>query len=205
MGRHAKLLCQNPAWIRPENIHTHTHTRLTARYPGLPGWAGTRKVKPIWILLKQETVSGSGCGISWTICKSEPCSRQITTPAPHHSVFLQARCPSCRPTSSIKALFKAHICIISQQKLGVPSWCLPATRSSCSFVRFQWGTSQSRPCMSPAWWHSVGHCHRCLNTRHSTPTDLSIYSRLSQHGGSVACWTQAQKGLGSNRSHDAVR
>ena len=25
--------------------------------------AGTRKVKPIWILLKQETVSGSG--ISW--------------------------------------------------------------------------------------------------------------------------------------------
>ena len=31
--------------------------------PGLPGCAGTRKVKPIWILLKQETVSGSG--ISW--------------------------------------------------------------------------------------------------------------------------------------------
>ena len=37
----------------------HTHTRLTALCPGLPGWAGTRKVKPIWILLKQETVSGS--------------------------------------------------------------------------------------------------------------------------------------------------
>jgi len=25
-------------------------------------------------------------------------------PAPHHSVFLQARCPSCRPTNSVKAL-----------------------------------------------------------------------------------------------------
>ena len=25
--------------------HTHTHTRLTARFPGLPGPAGTRKVK----------------------------------------------------------------------------------------------------------------------------------------------------------------
>ena len=24
---------------------THTHTRLTALFPGLPGWAGTRKVK----------------------------------------------------------------------------------------------------------------------------------------------------------------
>jgi len=50
------------------HTHTHTHTRLTAFCPGLPGWAGTRKVKPIWILLKQETVSGSG--ISWAICKS---------------------------------------------------------------------------------------------------------------------------------------
>ena len=47
--------------------------------------SGGRKVKPIWILLKQETVSGSG--ISWAICKSAPRSRQITMPAPHHSVF----------------------------------------------------------------------------------------------------------------------
>ena len=38
---------------------TYLHTRLTALCPGLPGWAGTRKVKPTWILLKQETVSGS--------------------------------------------------------------------------------------------------------------------------------------------------
>ena len=82
--------------------HTHTHTRLMALFPGLPGWAGTRKVKPIWILLKQETVSGSG--ISWATCKSAPRSRQITMPAPHHSVFLQAGCPSCRPTNSVKAL-----------------------------------------------------------------------------------------------------
>ena len=58
------------------HTHTHTHTRLTALCTGLPGRAGTRKVKPIWILLKQETVSG--------ICKSATCSRQITTPAPHH-------------------------------------------------------------------------------------------------------------------------
>jgi len=36
--------------------------------------------------MKQEMMGGSG--ISWTICKSfAPHSRQITTPAPHHSVF----------------------------------------------------------------------------------------------------------------------
>jgi len=39
--------------------HTHTHP-FNGPFPWLPGWAGTRKVKPIWISLKQETVSGSG-------------------------------------------------------------------------------------------------------------------------------------------------
>jgi len=70
----------------------HTHTRLTALFRDHPGE----------LVLKQETVSGSG--ISCAICKSAPRSRQITMPAPHHSVFLQAGCPSCRPTNSVKAL-----------------------------------------------------------------------------------------------------
>jgi len=82
------------------NIHqpsacTHTHTHLTALFPGLPGWAGTRKVKPIWILLKQETVSGRG--ISWAICKSASRSRQITMPVLHHSKFFTGRMPFLPP------------------------------------------------------------------------------------------------------------
>jgi len=84
------------------HAHAHTHTRLMALYPGLPRSASTRKAKPIWILLEQETVSGSG--ISWAICKSAPHSRQITTPAHHYSSFLQAGCPSCHLTNSVKAL-----------------------------------------------------------------------------------------------------
>jgi len=55
-----------------------------------PGSAGTRKVKPIWILLKQETASGSGT--SWATCKSAPRSRQITTPAPRLSDRNEIRC-----------------------------------------------------------------------------------------------------------------
>ena len=54
---------------------THARTRLTAFFPGLPGSALSttrvsrhQKGKPIWILLKQETVSGSG--ISWAIYAS---------------------------------------------------------------------------------------------------------------------------------------
>jgi len=71
-------------------LHTHT---------GLPRWARTRKVKPIRILLKQETVSGSG--IRWAIYKSAPRSRQITTPAPHHSVFYRPDAlPAAQPIVS---------------------------------------------------------------------------------------------------------
>ena len=74
-------------------------TRLTALSPGPPRWAGTRKAKLIWILLKQETVSGSG--ISWNICKSAPRSRQITTPEPHRSVFYRPDAlPVAQPTAS---------------------------------------------------------------------------------------------------------
>ena len=84
--------------VSPGNNSTHS----TALHPGLPGSAGTRKVKPIWILLKQETVGGSG--ISWAICKSVPRPRHVPTSAPHHSNFLRAGCPSCHPTNSVKAL-----------------------------------------------------------------------------------------------------
>jgi len=38
-------------------------------------------------------------------------------PAPHHSVFLQAGCPSCRPTNSVKAL-KAHLPEVTETRLA---------------------------------------------------------------------------------------
>ena len=95
-------------------MHTHTHP-FNGLFPGLPRWAGTRKVKPIWILLNQKTVSGSG--INWATCKSALCSRQITMPAPHHSVFLQAGCPSCGPTNSIKALKATQSLLLSVSQM----------------------------------------------------------------------------------------
>ena len=90
---HATLSPASAPWTLTDD------TRLMALHPGLPGWAGTRKVKPIWISLKQETLSGSG--ISWAICKSAPRSRQITTPAPDHSVFYRPDAlPAAQPTAS---------------------------------------------------------------------------------------------------------
>jgi len=49
----------------------------------------------MWILLKQETVSGSG--ISWSMCKSASRFRQIIMPVPHHSSFFTGRMPFLPP------------------------------------------------------------------------------------------------------------
>ena len=59
----------------------------------------SRTIRVSRILLQQETVSGSG--ISWAICKSVPHSRQITMPAPHHSVFYRPDAlPAAQPIVS---------------------------------------------------------------------------------------------------------
>ena len=94
MDTNSIIISQTPKKI------THTHTHLTALFQGLTRWAGTRKVKPIWILLKQEKVSGTG--ISWAVCRSAPCSRQ-TCQHPT-SFFYNAGCLFCHQTNSIKAL-----------------------------------------------------------------------------------------------------
>ena len=87
--------CVNFIWLY--GGPTYTNTRLTALFPGLPGWTGTRKVKPIWTLLNQETVSGSG--ISWAICKSAPRLDNHASTPPHFFYRLDAL-PAAQPTAS---------------------------------------------------------------------------------------------------------
>jgi len=80
------------------HTHTHTHT-FNGPFSGTARVSRYQKVKPIWILLKQETVSGSG--ISWAICKSASRSRHITMPAHNHSVFYRPNTlPAAQPTVS---------------------------------------------------------------------------------------------------------
>jgi len=54
--------------------------------------------------MKQKMMDGSD--IRWTIFKPSfaPRFKQVATPAPHHSKFLQAGCSSWCPTNSVKAL-----------------------------------------------------------------------------------------------------
>jgi len=91
------------------NYYTTPHyIHLMAFFQDNPGQPAPEKQnhsgKTNLDLLEQEIVSGGG--ISWVICKSAPRSRQIPCQHPPLS-FLQAGCPSCCPTNSVKAL-NAH-------------------------------------------------------------------------------------------------
>ena len=158
-------------------------------------------MKPIWILLKQVTVSGSG--ISWAICKSAPRSRQTTTPAPHHSVFYRPGAfllpnQQCQITEGNNNSYKGY---------GVNTcffWC-QLTRLCCILYKGP---------ISGLLWRFF--CYFSLIFSHgSIPRHKQSWLLTSAYimyfyfkGGSVAewlaCWTQAQKGPGSNRSRNAV-
>ena len=87
----------------------------------------------------------SGSGISWAICKSAPCSRQITTPAPHHSVFLQpdalhAAQPTAskhwRPTgtkyqNSWRHIYQYSVCNVVRTE-HYSGLCTNSVRTACS-------------------------------------------------------------------------
>jgi len=100
-------------------MHTHAHTHActstctnTYTHPFYGPLDSVRDYpddpvpKPIWILLKQETMSSSG--ISWAICKSAPQPRQITMPTSHHSVFT-GRMPFLPPSQPTVSKHWKHI------------------------------------------------------------------------------------------------
>ena len=127
--------------------HTHSHTHpFNGPFPGLPRWAGTRKVKPIWILLKQETVSDSG--ISWAICKSASRSRQITMPVPHHSSYFTGRMPFLPPNQQRQSTEGKGVvscsCVFVQ--------CLPYSKMANFLARSATATAS---CLCHARWY---HC-----------------------------------------------
>ena len=92
--------------VNRNNRHTHTHTHthtFTGHFSETTRVGRYQKGKTNLDFTEARDCE-CGSSISWAICKSAPRSRQITTPAPQHSVFLQAGCSSCRLTNSVKAL-----------------------------------------------------------------------------------------------------
>jgi len=87
--------------------HTHTHTRLTALCPGLPGWAGTRKVKT-----NLDFPEARDSEWQWhqlghmQVCTSLQADNHANTPL---LSLIQAGCPSYCPTNSVEALKAVRI------------------------------------------------------------------------------------------------
>ena len=93
-GGYTISVCNQPTTcrsIQPCVPHTHTHTDT----PPLNGpLSRTTRVS-------RYQKGKAWAGISWAICTSAPSSRQITTPAPHHSVFYRSDALlAAQPTAS---------------------------------------------------------------------------------------------------------
>ena len=73
-------------------ISQHTHTHLVALFPGLPGSAGTEARDSEWQWHQLGHMQ---------VCVLLQTDNHASTPP---LSFLQAGCPSCRPTNSVKAL-----------------------------------------------------------------------------------------------------
>ena len=129
-----------------------TTTLFNGPFPGLPGW--------IWILLKQETVSGRG--ISWAICKSAPCSRQITVPAPHNSVFYR---PDALPADHQKRQSTEGNVSCQMSRLitdPVSAYCI--SDISEKWFELQTCTPAWRPAAVPNWIYNYIKLSCCRET-----------------------------------------
>ena len=77
----------------------NTHTRLTALFPGLPRWAGTRKGKT-----NLDFTGARDSEWQWhQLGHTQVCTllQTDTTPAPHHSVFYRPDAlPAAQPTAN---------------------------------------------------------------------------------------------------------
>ena len=92
--------CANGAHFNPL-VSVEVSLHFNGHFPGGPGWTGTR-MSPFWIWLQlrmMEVVSGDDWSV-WSSCKAPDKS---SPPTNQHPFFLQAGCPSCRPTNSVKA------------------------------------------------------------------------------------------------------
>ena len=157
----------------PHHTHARSHT-----HPFDGPFSGTTQVSryqtgnPIWILLKQETVSGSG--ISWAACKSASRSRQTTTPLPHHSAFCRPDAlPAAQPT--VSKHWMQHTTHTYTHPFNGPF--SGTTRvSQHQKGKTSLGFTEARD--SEWQWHQLGHMQVCtslLTDNHASSPPLVFY------------------------------
>ena len=120
--------------------HTHTHTRLTALFSGTTQVSQYQKGKT-----KSDFTEARDSEWQWhqlghmQVCTSLQTDNHANAPP---LSFLQAGCPSCRPTNSVKAL-KATT---SSTSVGIALRC--RAWSTCTTVQSSVTATSSRPTAS---------------------------------------------------------
>jgi len=72
----------------------HNHNHFTALFLGPPGWASARR-ELLDFMVQGKINTGRH------IDRLGATPSGLTSAHFHHPIFLQARCPSCRPTNSV--------------------------------------------------------------------------------------------------------
>jgi len=137
----------------------------------------------------------SGSGISWDICKSAPRCRQITTPAPDHSVFT-GRMPflqpnqQCQSTEGITTNWD-NLMINCKMFCKSCPWCLRLPRFTLWQVVLEsrWPSGQSS-----TRWRKLRHCLLAMavlrsgvqyrfadDTNHDSIDDSSVIGTGQKH------------------------
>ena len=117
----------------------------------------------------------SGIGISWAICKSAPRSRQITTPALHHSVLCRLDAlPAAQPTAS---KHWRHCCIYYFLISCLQCFGWFGIRKSMRAVKIDWWGVDVASCLE--WGADCLHMVRLMPLHLKTPSSLASFkSRL---------------------------
>ena len=92
------LLCDMLVTFGSFVCYINTHTRLTALFPELPRWAGTRKVKPIWISKRQWVAVASAGPYATASLHLAPADNHTITPP--LCFYRPDALPAAQPTAS---------------------------------------------------------------------------------------------------------
>jgi len=135
---------------------THTHTNLTALFPGVPTWASNRKVKPIWILLKQETAAVASAGPYIQVCTSIQTDNHASTPAVCYFYSRMPFLPHNQQHHSIvyictNTYTNTHIYIHCESKNKTPNSCNINSISIDRFLKFTLAIQKTA-------WTTVHNC-----------------------------------------------
>jgi len=131
-----------------------------------------------------------GSGISWAICKSAPCSRQTTTPAPHHSVFYRPDAlPTSQPTASkhwrhrrpaipkkppFDINHKSSICLVLQSSKPLQIF------TGCFFYTFSNITNYNKSRRQSKWRMPLPSKHIVILTCNQKPTWVRLIYSMEQ-------------------------